>query len=287
MSGFGRKALVSGLVLAAVVLVAPTLAEPVTPAGSAVEVLAPPPIPVTPTPAPAYAQDMIAAGLNAAAKNLTVGAAVLDMTTGDLQVGGSTEFYSASLSKLMLVVDMLDRDDDLSTSDEQWISRALSLSDDNAMNALWSKFDGPDAMTRVAASLGMTGTETPDHPSQWGETVVSPAGFARLYQHILSEMDESDRDQIVEDLSAAQPAAADGYHQFFGLLGQPAQVYAKQGWMYYGDKLYLHSAGVVHDDSGDYVVVLMTVQPVTATTTAQAAVNNVASAMLKVLATTS
>ncbi len=273
--------------LAAVVLVAPTLAEPVTPAGPAVVVLAPPPIPVTPTPAPAYAQDMIAAGLNAAAKNLTVGAAVLDMNTGDLQVGGSTGFYSASLSKLMLVVDMLDRDDDLSTSDEQWISRALSLSDDNAMNALWSKFDGPDAMTRVAAGLGMAGTATPDDPSQWGETVVSPAGFARLYQHILSEMDEGDRDRIVEDLTAAQPTAADGYHQFFGLLGQPAQVYAKQGWMYYGSKLYLHSAGVVHDDSGDYVVVLMTVQPVTATATAQAAVDNVASAMLKVLAATS
>jgi hypothetical protein len=158
------------------------------------------------------------------------------------------------------------------------------LSDDNAMNALWTKFGGPAAMTRVASSLGMVDTATPDDPSQWGETVVSPAGFARLYQHILADMDEYDRATIVDDLSAAEPRAADGYNQFFGLLGQSAQVYAKQGWMYYGSRLYLHSAGVVHDDSGDYVVVLMSVQPVASTSVAQAAINTVASAMLKVLA---
>jgi hypothetical protein len=287
VSGFGRKALVGGVVLLAIVLAAPSLATSVPPAGPAVEVLTPRPIPVTPTVAPDYADDMVAVGMNAAPKGLTLGVAVLDMNSGDLQVGGSTEFYSASLSKLMLVVDMLDRNVDLSTSDDQLIARALSSSDDNAMNALWSKFGGPSAMSRVAESLGMVDTRTPQGASQWGETEVSPAGFARLYQHILGEMDPDDRDLIVGDLSAAGPKAADGYNQFFGLLGQPAQVYAKQGWMYYGSRLYLHSAGVVHDDSGDYVVVLMSVQPVTSTNIAQAAIDNVASAMLKVLATTS
>jgi hypothetical protein len=287
VSGFGRKALVGGLVLAAVVLAAPSLATSVTPADPAVEVLAPPPIPATPTPAEEYADDMVAAGLKAAPKGMTLGTAVLDVSTGDLQVGGTVDFYSASLSKLMLIVDMLDRDVPLSTSDTQLIARALSLSDDNAMNALWSKFGGPGAVTRVATGLGMADTETPEDPSQWGETEVSPEGFARLYQHILVEMDPADRDLIVDDLSSAQPKAADGYNQFFGLLSQSADVYAKQGWMYYGSRLYLHSAGVVHDETGDYVVVLMSVQPVTGTTTAQAGINNVASAMLKVLAPTS
>jgi hypothetical protein len=209
------------------------------------------------------------------------------MSTGDLQVGGTTDFYSASLSKLMLIVDMLDRDADLSTSDEQLIARALSVSDDNAMNALWSKYSGPAAMTRVANDLDMQDTSTPDDPSQWGETVVSPAGYARLYQHILTEMAPDDRDLIVNDLSAAQPKAADGFNQFFGLLGQPAELYAKQGWMYYGSKLYLHSAGVVHNSTGDYVVVIMTVQPVASVNVAEAGVNNVAASMLKVLAANS
>ena len=284
MSGFGRKALVSGLVLVAVVLAAPSLATSVTPADPAVQVLAPPPIPVTPSPAPEYAGDMVAAGMNAVPSNMSFGTAVLDLSTGDLETDGVGEFYSASLSKLMLIVDMLDRGTDLSTSDDQLIARALSVSDDNAMNALWSTFGGPAAMTRVATNLGMTDTETPDDPSQWGETTVSPAGYARLYQHILTEMTEDDRDLIVNDLRTAEPKAADGFPQFFGLLGQPADVYAKQGWMYYGSKLYLHSAGVVHDNTGDYIVVLMSVQPVTAVATAEAGINNVASAMLKVLA---
>lgn len=270
--------------MAAVVLAAPTLATSVTPADLAVEVLAPPPIPVTPGPAPEYAHNMVAAAMNAVPDGMTVGTAVLDLTTGDLETDGVDQFYSASLSKLMLVVDMLDRNVDLSTSDDQLVARALSVSDDNAMNALWEKFDGPDAMTRVADSLNLPDTATPDDASQWGETEVSPAGFARLYQHILTEMDPDDRDRIVGDLSAAQPTAADGFHQFFGLLGQPVADYAKQGWMYYGSKLYLHSAGVVHDNTGDYVVVLMSVQPVTAVATAEAKVNTVASAMLDVLA---
>jgi Beta-lactamase enzyme family len=280
VSGFGRKALVSGLVVAAVVLAAPTLATSVTPADPAVQVLAPPPIPVSPSPAPEYAHDMVAAGMNAVPDNMTFGTAVLDLSTGDLETDGDDQFYSASLSKLMLVVDMLDRDVDMSTSDDQLVARALSLSDDNAMDALWEKFDGPDAMSRVADDLSLPNTSTPDDSSQWGETEVSPAGFARLYQHILTEMTPDDRDVIVSDLSAAQPTAADGFHQFFGLLGQPVDVYAKQGWMYYGSKLYLHSAGVVHTSTGDYVVVLMTIQPVTAVATAEAKVNAVASAML-------
>ncbi|GAB3870646.1 hypothetical protein GCM10029964_005530 [Kibdelosporangium lantanae] len=284
MSGRGRLALVSGLVMAAVVLAAPSLATSVTPADSALQVLAPPPIPVTPTPRPEYAADMLAAGMNAVPKGVTVGAAVLDLTSGELETDGQDEFYTASLSKLMLVVDMLDRGVDLSTSDDQLIARALSVSDDNAMNALWEKFDGPEAMTRVADNLGLTGTSTPDDPTQWGETVVSPADYAHLYQHILTDMSEDHRDLVVGDLSAAQPTAADGFPQFFGLLGQEANVYAKQGWMYYGSKLYLHSAGVVHDDTGDYVVVLMSVQPVTSVTAAEAAVNNVGASMLKVLA---
>src|SRR5436305_14282656 len=135
-----------------------------------------------------------------------------------------------------MVVDMIYIKVDLSTSDDQLIARALSLSDDNAMDALCSNFDGPDAMTRVADDLGLPNPSTPDDSGQWGETDVSPAGFARLYQHILTEMDPNDRDVIVADLRAAQPTAADGFHQFFGLLGQPVDVYAKQGWMYYGSK---------------------------------------------------
>jgi Beta-lactamase enzyme family len=268
--------------VAAVGSAAPTVATSVTPAEPAVAVLAPPSIPVTPVPAPDYVNDMVTAGMKTVGPGMTLGTAVLDLTTGELATGGTGQFYSASLSKVMLAVDILDSDVDLSTSDEQWIARALGVSDDNAMNALWSKFDGADAITRVATKLGMADTGTPEDPGQWGETLVSPAGFARLYQYILTEMDPDDRDLIVSDLSAAEPTAADGYNQSFGLLGQSAQVYAKQGWMFYGNKLYLHSAGVVHNSGHDYVVVLMSVQP-PSSTVAQNNLTATATAMLAAL----
>jgi hypothetical protein len=236
---------------------------------------------LAPTVVPERAEAMIAAAQAAAPAGMSWGAAVLDVATGDLAQAGAGEFYSASLSKLMLIVDMLDCGVDLSEEDSELIGRALSLSDDNAMNALWVRFDGPGAMTRVAENLGLPDTSTPEDPSQWGETEVSPVGFARLFQHILTVMDPADRAVIVDGLSAAQQRAADGFDQFFGLLGQQAQVYAKQGWMYYGSQLYLHSAGVVHAGERDYVVVLMTRQPISAG--APDAVSAVASAMLGAL----
>jgi beta-lactamase class A len=280
-----RGLVVTGLAAALVVLAAPSLvlttAAAAGPIASAVAVPQPPPEPVA---AREYATPMVAAAIGAAPSDLRLGVAVLDVATGELATAGGGQFYSASLSKLMLIVDLLDRDVTLTDSDLALIDRALRLSDDEAMDALWVRFDGPAAMTRVANALGMVGTQTPDDPSQWGEAVVSPAGFARLYQHILTEMDPGDRAVIVNALSSAEQRAADGFDQFFGLLGRGGQTYAKQGWMYYGDKLYLHSAGVVHAGGRDYVVVLMSIQaPVAAP--ARAALSAVATAALNVLTT--
>jgi hypothetical protein len=263
--------------MAAFLLPTSWLATSATPEGRVVALPVPPPD-LAPAAAPGHAQAMVAAAQDAAPGGLTLGTAVLDLATGELAQSGVEEFYSASLSKLILIVDLLDGDAELSESDLSLIGRALSLSDDNAMNALWVKFDGPAAMTRVAGALGMAGTSTPEDPSQWGETEVSPAGYARLFQHILTEMDPGDRAVIIDGLSAAQPRAADGFDQFFGLLGQSVPAYAKQGWMYYGSQLYLHSAGVVHTETRDYVVVLMSRQPARAT--APAVVSTVAAAML-------
>lgn len=269
------------MALACLLVATPTVARTVLPVGHALTAPVAPPQPA-PALVPERAEAMIEAAQAAAPDGMTWGAAVLDVSTGDLAQAGESAFYSASLSKLMLIVDMLDRDADLDTEDLDLVQRALSVSDDDAMNALWVRFGGPAAMTRVAETLNLPDTSTPDDPSQWGETVVTPVGFALLFQHILTEMDPADRDVIVSDLGAAQSPAADGFDQFFGLLGpQPARAYAKQGWMYYGSQLYLHSAGVVHSGSRDYVVVLMTRQ--SAKATAAAGVTAVAEAMLDAL----
>ena len=228
-----------------------------------------PPTTTTTEPAP---QVDLGAGLPSAeavaGDSVNLGIAILDLRTGEV-VGsdGDKQFYSASLSKLILVVDMLDRraEDGLELSDDDLtlVDRALSYSDDEAMDALWTRFDGMAAVDRVAARLGLTGTHAPDDPSQWGEVVITANDMVHLYQYVLSgKMAPADRDLIVDALSGAQEEAADGFDQFFGLLDGDARgsraAYAKQGWMYYlPSDVYLHSAGIV---DGRYAVAVLTIQ---------------------------
>ncbi|WP_207839425.1 hypothetical protein [Williamsia soli] len=195
-------------------------------------------------------------------------AAVLDTTTG---VSASTTpahvpMFAASLAKLVVTVDVIDRrrDDALvvGESDLELLRRALGPSDDLAMNQLWERFDGQGAAARVSARLGLVGTTAPVDPSYWGQMTTTAADLATVYRHVLS-MPGMDRDLIIGALAAAPPVAADGFAQDFGLLA-PRQVgiaVAKQGWMCCDDQTsYLHSAGLVGDD-GRFVVVLLSRQP--------------------------
>ncbi|HWO64969.1 MAG TPA: serine hydrolase [Umezawaea sp.] len=250
------------------------------------------------TTAPPAPQVDFGAGLasaeEAAGDSVDMGVAIMDLRTGALVgSGGDKPYYSASLSKLLLVVDVLDRraagDLDLSDEDLDLIDRALSYSDDGAMDVMWTRFDGMDAIDRVAQRVGMTGTHAPDDPSQWGEVVVTADDMVRLYQYVLGgKMAEADRDLVVDALDGAQQEAADGFDQFFGLLDGNARgsraAYAKQGWMYYlPDDVYLHSAGVV---DGRYAVAVLTVQTGVSTDDAKSRVAAIVSAALTPLPAT-
>lgn len=202
-----------------------------------------------------------------------VGVTVMDLQTGQtVSQDGDKQFYSASLSKLILAVDALQQP--LSDDDEDLIHRALSASDDEAMDVLWERFDGMDAIGRVAAEAGLTETHAPDDPSQWGEVVITANDMVRLYHYILGS---PVRDTVVAALSAATPTAADGFDQEFGLLGISG-FYAKQGWMYYlPSDVYLHSAGVLDNR---YAVAVLTTSPTGSWTTARQSINAVTKALL-------
>ncbi|WP_082114524.1 serine hydrolase [Lentzea aerocolonigenes] len=202
-----------------------------------------------------------------------VGVAVMDLQTGQtISQDGDKQFYSASLSKLILAVDALQQP--LSDDEQDLIHRALSASDDEAMDVLWTRFDGMDAIGRVAAEAGLTGTHAPDDPSQWGEVVITANDMLRLYHYILGS---PVRDTIVAALSSAPSTAADGFDQEFGLLGVSG-AYAKQGWMFYlPSDVYLHSAGVLDNR---YAVAVLTTSPSGNWTTARTAVNAVSKALL-------
>lgn len=202
-----------------------------------------------------------------AAGGFELDAAVLDTATG---VSASTTpapvpMFAASLAKLVVAVDLIDRrrDDDLvvGEADLESLRRALGPSDDLAMNELWERFDGQGAAARVSARLGLSGTTAPADPSYWGQMTITATDLATLYRHVLT-MPETDRDLIIGALAAAPPVAADGFAQDFGLLA-PRQVgiaVAKQGWMCCDDQTsYLHSAGLVGDE-GRFVVVLLSRQ---------------------------
>ena len=257
---------------------------------------APPAADTTAAP-PAAAVDLgagLASAEESAGDSVDMGVAIMDLQTGELVgSGGDKQYYSASLSKLLLVVDMLDRrasgDLELSDDDLGLVERALSYSDDGAMDVMWTRFDGMGAVDRVAQRVGMTGTHPPDDPSQWGEVVVTADDMVRLYQYVLGgKMTTADRDLVVDALDGAQQEAADGFDQFFGLLDGDARgsraAYAKQGWMYYlPDDVYLHSAGVV---DGRYAVALLTVQSGVSTDDARSRVAAIVSAALTPLPAT-
>lgn len=202
----------------------------------------------------------------AAAQTTDLGVAVLDRVSGRVAVGaaGDEPFYTASLAKLVVVLDILDRRRveglAVSEADVELIRRALGPSDDDAMNILWTRFDGAGAAARVSARAGLAATTAPEDPSQWGQMSAPASDIVQLFDYVLGQMPAADRDLFVESLAAAPAIAADGFDQAFGLLAPSVNgpgVAAKQGWMCcFSDRYYLHSAGVV-DAQQRYVVALL------------------------------
>jgi Beta-lactamase enzyme family len=245
-------------------------AAPVTAADAA-----PPIAPATPTPPPVrrgLAQAAVDAAQAKSARSTQLAVAVLDRTTGELAVGsrGHEPYYTASLAKLIVIVDVLDRrrSEGLKVTDGDLalFRRALALSDDSAMNALWERFDGAAAVTRVSKRLGLEATRAPRVVGQWGQVEVTAADYVKLWHYVLDQMPAADRDLLVTDMRAAEPIAKDGFDQAFGLLspavrGDGSGAVAKQGWMCcFSGQYYLHSAGAVGADKR-FVMAFLTRQP--------------------------
>ena len=259
----------------AVVLVVPATTDPTrasspTPAVSEQSEAGPP---AAAAPRTGLAGAATSAAERAASASTQLAVAVLDRATAELSVGarGTEPFYTASLSKLVVAVDVLDRRRleglVVSDADIDLVRASLGPSDDNAMNTMWTRFDGPGAAGRVSGRLGLTGTTAPIDSSQWGETQVPAVDMVRIWRYILEESQVADRELLIAAMDAAPTVAADGFDQAFGLLAPavdgldgPGAV-AKQGWMCcLSDAFYLHSAGAVGRDQR-FLVALLTRMP--------------------------
>ncbi|GAA1300265.1 serine hydrolase [Pseudonocardia xinjiangensis] len=200
--------------------------------------------------------------------NTQIGVAVLDRSTGQESVGaeGATDFYSASVVKLYTVVAILHRVETgavkLTPTDTSDIQRALVASDDNAMDALWEKFGGAQTVAQTISLVGLKDSKPPIDPSQWGETKISARDVVAVYQYVLTTMSPSGRAMIMNNLANARDLGADGFNQAFGLIAppRPANVAAKQGWMWIGSDFDLHTTGVLGADHR-YVIAVLSKNP--------------------------
>jgi hypothetical protein len=196
------------------------------------------------------------------------GVAVLDRSTGRLTAGaeGAVSFYSASVVKLFTVVDILHRvqtgDATLTADQRTQIQRALRLSDNQAMTALWNAFGGPRTLTELVPLAGLRDTRPPAHPAEWGETALSPRDVTAVYRYALTSLAPANRELLLTSLATPGTISPGGFDQSYGVLRRPGLPGAvgKQGWMVDRGNLYLHTTGVVGQDHR-YVIVVLSKQP--------------------------
>ncbi|MHA6803185.1 serine hydrolase [Salinifilum ghardaiensis] len=194
-----------------------------------------------------------------------VHAAVWDGETGEFAAGRGADrpVHSASLVKLFVVVDVLRRSHDglaVSEHERRWMRRALAASDDEAMNALWSRYDGRGAVRRVTRAAHLTDTRPPADPAQWGETLVSARDMTRLYRYVVRALPSADREFVLRSVAARPGIAASGFDQGFG-LARVRGAAVKQGWMCCVDgAIEVHSSGML-EQRGRFAVTLLSRQP--------------------------
>lgn len=228
----------------------------------------PPPTSTTPADDPALPVRAVQAVDSLHVSGVQYGIAILDRDSGKLTTGteGDVGFFSASVVKLFVVVDLLHRVEQgqvtLSSADRTDIKRALELSDDQAMDSLWVKYDGPGLVTQIASLAGLHDTQldTAD-PGEWGETRISARDVTAVWEYALTKLSAADTSLVVGYTHSAANNGADGFYQAFGLLQppRPATVKAKQGWMIAGSEMILNTTGVL-GARNQYVVAIMTKQ---------------------------
>lgn len=169
-----------------------------------------------------------------------------------------TALPTASIVKLLIALDLLDRSGVPEDEEADAVRRMLSASDDRVASRLWGQLGGPALVQRQAKALQLRGTRPPADAGQWGDTLMSPADIATVYRHITSSLEPAERVFLTEALESAPVTAADGFEQHFGIpAALPEANWAiKQGWGSSQGRRVLNTTGLVRT-THTYVVTLL------------------------------
>jgi hypothetical protein len=188
---------------------------------------------------------------------------VFDRQTGAVvtSMDADRQFASMSVVKLLIALDALASSNWALPDDatQQQLHQMLAASDDGIADGLWDTDGGPALVTRMADLLGLTGTQPPEDPGEWGDTQVTAHDLVTVYRFITDQLAEPARDLLLGALSDTQPTAADGFAQYFGIPdGLPHTTWAvKQGWGTSGSLAVMNSTGLV-GQGARYITVLLT-----------------------------
>ncbi|KAA8887995.1 hypothetical protein F3087_13005 [Nocardia colli] len=218
-------------------------------------------------PSTELAQQMQAA-IQAVSPGTEVGIDVVDLDSGTTLVGlnPDQQFYTASVVKLLIALDALNQQGwqpDSDTADR--VATMLSASDDHIADELWDEHGGDSIVSRMIDAIGLTATQPPEDPEQWGETLTTARDVVAIYRFLATTVPEPSRSLVVDALRGTSEISADGTDQYFGIPDGLSGVSwaVKQGWMSLDTSTTLDTTGLVGPTTGrlPYVVVVLTSQP--------------------------
>ncbi|MFG1796497.1 serine hydrolase [Nocardia sp. NPDC049149] len=222
----------------------------------------------TPTMTPAVLAQQMQAAIQGISPGTEVGIEVADLDTGAVLAGlnADRQFYTASVVKLLIALDALKSQGWQPVPDSAAeISAMLSTSDDNIADALWDANGGDSIVDRMIETVGLTGTEPPADPAEWGETLTTAQDVVAVYRYLTTTVPEPSRTIVLTALRDISQISADGTDQYFGIPdGLSDNSWAvKQGWMALNTSTTLDTTGLVGPSSAavlPYAVVVLTSQ---------------------------
>ncbi|GIG61097.1 hypothetical protein Lfu02_54690 [Longispora fulva] len=183
------------------------------------------PQPVAPAPAP---PDLVTPALDAALAGFegTLSLAVVDHVHGTTTLYHADDtFRTASIVKVAILAELLDREPDLSDDDRALAYQMITVSDNDAASDLWDAIDGATGLTDLVDRLGLAHT-VPGEDGAWGVTTTTAADQVRLLDAVTGPgllatlMSEVNPDQRWGVTAAARSGES---------------VLVKDGWMNWDD----------------------------------------------------